>query len=104
MELLRGDVECTSTLQSQSQSLSCMGPENVVSIHFLRLGLNWSGIIADGRSSTLVPCHAMPFLHLDFSEHFFLHDEWNDHRLGMPLPRPLNALCAAPGGKPLCGA
>ena len=24
--------------------------------------------------------------------------------LGIPLPLPLNALCAAPGGNPLCGA
>jgi hypothetical protein len=26
------------------------------------------------------------------------------YRLGMPRPLPLSALCAAPGGKPRCGA
>lgn len=26
-----------------------------------------------------------------------------DYLLGIPRPLPLNALCAAPGGKPLCG-
>jgi hypothetical protein len=26
------------------------------------------------------------------------------YRLGIPLPLPLRALCAAPGGNPLCGA
>ena len=28
----------------------------------------------------------------------------NIHLLGIPLPLPLIARCAAPGGKPCCGA